>query len=211
MAHTLIVGTTECGKGLLAKDIVKRYAAAGYVVLVLDPTLSVWPGSYFVTDDPEFFLEEAKKWRECLLVLDEAGESVGRFAGEMKFVATRFRHLKHSAIFIVQKPGLLDSAVRDNCRYLALFNVSAYDSKKLADDFPAGGLRRAATLPQFHYLWASRFGGEATLGRVNTPWLSLSEEGGEEGEGPLSRENFDDEEKILDEDTEVCYVGDDVT
>jgi hypothetical protein len=98
--------------------------------------------------------------------VDEAGEAIGRYAGAMAELATRSRHDGHSAVFVVQRAALLDRTVRDQCRYIAAFSISAHDAKTLAMEWPQAGLEDAVALAQFEYLWASRFGGPAKRGIV---------------------------------------------
>lgn len=171
MAHTLVVGTTESGKTLLAKEIAARWIAEGLDVLVLDPKMQVWPGAAFITDDPEMYLDEVAHWEGCLLVVDESGTAIGHYGGVMRTLGTDARHESHSSVFVAQRATQLDPIIRDQCRYCAVFLSSAKAAVLMDDEFPRAGFRRASELDFFEYLWASRHGGEAVLRRVHTPWL----------------------------------------
>lgn len=173
MAHTLITGTTESGKSLLAKAIAREWHAEGYRVMVLDPRLSVWKGASLVTADSDFFMEEVNEWEHCLLIVDESGEAIGHYAPEMRTLATTLRHNFHSSIFIVQSATQLDPIIRRQCRYCAAFSCTEAEAKTLATEYPQAGFERAVTLRKFEYYFGSRFGGLAELGRVSTPWMRL--------------------------------------
>ena len=160
MSHMLIVGTTESGKSMLAKDIARRWTRAGGTAFVLDPLLHTWEATE-VTADGDRFLALATSHQSCLLVVDEGAETIGRYAGEMRWLATRSRHYGHTAVFVTQRATDVDRTVRDQCRHIAVFAVSAYDVALLVREFPQAGLERAVGLAQHHYFFASRFGGRA--------------------------------------------------
>ncbi len=171
MAHTLITGTSESGKSLLAKAICRRWATSGYRVMVLDPRLSKWDGAQLVTANSDFFLADVSGWEDCLLIVDESGEAIGHYAPIMRTLATSERHNGHSSIFIVQSPTQLDPIIRRQCRYCAAFSCGLADADTLDREYPQAGFRECVKLAKFEYLFASRFGGEAEKGRVSTPWL----------------------------------------
>ncbi len=130
----------------------------GFLVLVLDPLEDPgWPTPYRYTNRGEF-LKAGQNAQRCLLIIDEAGEMIGQFNEEMRWCATRARHLGHTSMFITQRPAQLSPTVRDQCSKLFLFRVSVDDAKTLARDWARPELEIASTLPQGQALAVPRFG-----------------------------------------------------
>lgn len=157
--HGLICGQTMSGKTTLARKIAKQHRDAGRGILVLDPlydeeltALADWS-----TDDPEKFLEVVFKNRNCTLVIDEGGQTIGRFAAHLERLATQSRHLGHMAVFISQRPMQISKTIRAQCGYLACFQVCGADAQGLADDFNAPALLSAPALLKGQYFMIRRF------------------------------------------------------
>ncbi len=115
-------------------------------ILVLDINNDPgWEADY-ITDDPEKYLIFVKANRGCQLFIDESGESIGRYAKDMMFLATRSRHFGHVATFIGQRAQMIDRNVRDQCSRLFLFSVSRKDAETFAEDWVDDGLHKAYEL-----------------------------------------------------------------
>lgn len=158
MAHVLILGMTESGKTTLAANLVKVYKRNQYGVIVLDELQDPrWQADY-ITDDPEEFLQVFWQSRECIAVIDEGGESVGRYDKAMQKTATRGRHWGHSCHYIAQRASQLAPIVRDQCTHLFLFCSSAKDGKLLAEEWNKPELAECSNFKQGEYIHAVKFG-----------------------------------------------------
>lgn len=159
MAHMLICGMTESGKSTLACQLSWKYREAGVNVIVLDPMLdSRWTAD-ILTADKEYFLRIVKdpKTRGCAIFVDESGEMIGHYHDEMFFLATRGRHAGHNCHFISQRPKQLAPTVRDQCSFLACFNVALPDAIEMSNNFNRPELRGANTLKKGEYFFCGRF------------------------------------------------------
>lgn len=149
---------TCSGKTTLAINLTRQYKRKGYGVLVLDPLLDKRWNADFITDDPNRFLESAKRSRNCKLFLDESGETVGRYNEQMFWLATRARHFGHQSHFITQRVVQLNRTCRDQASHLFVFRVSYLDAKTLAIDWSNPQLELSGTLDKFDFLYTTRFG-----------------------------------------------------
>lgn len=159
--HTLVVGKTDSGKSTAARRLVlEHFKPSGRYreVLALDYKKDPRFRADRITDNPEEFLEWVETSRDCLLLIDESSETVGRFAGAMRRIATMYRELGHQAIFIVQRGADLDKTVRRNCSNLFCFRTGADDAAELRKDFPALDPAAAARLDQGFYIFVPSFG-----------------------------------------------------
>lgn len=135
------------GKTTMAKRLVKqKREMTNRGILVLDPCLDPEWGADYLTDDKAEFLRVVKENRSCDLVIDESGETIGRYAKEMAFLATRSRHYGHTSTFIAQRAAQIDRNVRDQCTTLILFSVYKADAQSLAETFNDDLLLGAAEL-----------------------------------------------------------------
>lgn len=160
MGHSLILGTTKSGKSTLARRLVARYRVNGTHSMVLDPLEDpAWrsAGAKILTGDGEKFLALMFKTRSCALFVDESGEAIGRYSGEMKKLATRSRHYGHNAHFISQRGVDIDKTIRDQCDDLYLFRVSKKDAEVLADEYCYDELLGASQLNQGEFIKCGRF------------------------------------------------------
>lgn len=159
MAHIFVCGMTMSGKSFVAKEIARRVRRAGRAVLLLDPIGDVsWPCTWR-TDDPERFLAKAKASQGCLLVVDEAGEALGRGlqARGMQWLVTRSRHNGHRALICAQRATQIEPIFRDNCETLLLFSVFSDSAAIWAESFNDRELLNAPTLRQYHFYLKRRF------------------------------------------------------
>jgi GTPase SAR1 family protein len=157
MAHRLIVGMTGSGKTTLAKQYCEEYKSRGGSVLVFDPIGDTWPSEYVYNDFDEF-CDVAKKSRNCLLIVDESAEAIGRNAGDYMWLGTRSRHLGHTVVFITQRPQGVDRMVRDQCEDISCFMLSKYDAEQLVREYPQVGLNNIHIYPKGVCREGSKFG-----------------------------------------------------
>lgn len=150
--RVLILGITQSGKTTLAFNLAREYKESGRNVLVLDPDLRKEWNAHFITDDPEYFLKVVKMNKSCALFIDESGQTIGRYAPEMEWLATQSRKWGHKAHFITQRASQISPTLRNQCTNLFLFKQSPTDSKILACDFVADELKNAHKLKQGEYL-----------------------------------------------------------
>lgn len=160
--HSLIVGTTGCGKSTLAKKLSAGLKKSGKGVLVFDPLLSRdWYADY-ITDNKDDFLDLAKRSKNCVLFIDESVE-LGKFNASMDWFATRARHWGHVSFFICQRVQQLNKTVRDQCANLYLFRVSYGDAKILAEEFVQDELIKSCNLQRFAFIKTGRFSNPETF------------------------------------------------
>lgn len=160
MSHSLIIGMTMSGKSTLARSLVRESIRQGRECLILDPLDDpAWKksGAAVVTPDGKKFLEIVFKSSSCNIFVDESGEAIGRFAKEMKKLATRSRHYGHNAHFISQRAVDIDKTIRDQCNYLFIFRVSKKDAETLADEYGYEELLGASQLEQGEFIKCGRF------------------------------------------------------
>jgi len=156
-AHALILGQTLSGKTTLAKKLAANYQARGIKVIVLDPMNDAeWPND-FKTRDPDEFLAVLWDSEGCAFFIDEAGKSVGRFDDMMIETATEGRHFGHRGHYISQRGAQIAFTVRAQCTELFLFNTNLDDCKIHSKEWGEPLLLQGNVLPQFHYIYKSRF------------------------------------------------------
>ncbi len=137
--HTLVTGKTDTGKSAIVKRLIRdhfRRSGKYKKILVLDPKIDPGFLADFITGDPAEFLEVAEAETDCLLVLDESGETVGAHAGAVRKIATMHRGLGHQAFFITQRGAMLDKTIREQCSNLFIFRQGSEDARELARSFP---------------------------------------------------------------------------
>lgn len=156
MAHVLILGITWTGKTTLAFTLARMYKQKGTPRIILDPDMrkewEIEKDIDFITDDPEKFLAVCKANKSCALFIDESGQTIGRYSGEMQWVATNSRKWGHKAHFITQRATQLDPTVRCQCTSIFLFKQSLDDAKILSREFVADDLKESCNLQKGEYL-----------------------------------------------------------
>lgn len=138
-AHTLVTGMTEYGKTTFMKRLIKdafKHSGKYKKIIVLDEKKDPGFLADIVTDDPVYFLQSVEPETDCLLIIDDAGDNVGRYAGAIRKVATMYRGLGHQAFFITQRAQIFDRTMREQCSNLICFRQSLEDAKDLSRTFP---------------------------------------------------------------------------
>ena len=154
--HTLIVGPSGSGKTTFARKLAEAALDKGRRVLVYDVMLTDWPEGCEVFDDDHEFSQAAHRSRGALLIVDEAGEVIGRSNYELFWLATRSRHIGASTVFITHRPSQLAPVIRDNCQVLILFSSPASTGKLLAEEFNEPALEACTRLGVGKYIKANR-------------------------------------------------------
>lgn len=135
---------------------------AGVPVLVLDPSPTPWPDATFSTRDTDEFIRVVFANTRCLLIIDEAGEAIGRAMSAdhapRNKLATRTRHLGHSAIFISQDATTISPVIRRQCQRAWLFRQGHTSAKILREQMANEGIMAATQLRKGKCLYADLYG-----------------------------------------------------
>ncbi len=160
--HIGITGNSLSGKTTLARRLAALYHAAGRKVIVLDeimdPRWKTEGGADFVTDDGDQFLQVYWASQNCVAIIDEAGDSVGRYDKAMAKTATRGRHWGHLNIYVVQAPSMLGKNIRRQWGEVYAFQGDWSDGEALRKEFVQPALDGISELRQGEYIHAMRFG-----------------------------------------------------
>lgn len=165
------------GKTTLAKILAKHYRDNGVSTYVLDPFRDPGWGSpseqHRITSDPEEFLACIRnpESRQLALFMDEGGETVGHYAGAMRWPATMGRHHGHKSHFITQAPQQLDPVIRAQCSQAFIFRVNQSAMKILADEYCQPEILKAGELAKGEFIYVGRF---AAPRRARVDWASMS-------------------------------------
>jgi DNA helicase HerA-like ATPase len=155
--HILVAGQTLSGKTFLAKQLVANYKAKGVPVAVLDPLADPeWNADFETTNQAEF-LDYAKENESHLLVIDEGGQSIGRYNQAMEWVATMSRHWGHRSVIITQSPKQIPTTVRGQCTTVYLFRVTPPNSKVMFEEYGAEEFKEAHKLPKYYFFKYTAF------------------------------------------------------
>lgn len=165
--HTLIAGTTECGKTTLAKKLlIPTFKQSGISVIVLDPMSDPGWNADFQTTDPDEFLDVVWNSERCACFIDEAGQSSGAYDRPMHETATKGRHWGHRMHYLCQRPAQVAPVIRNQCTQVFAFLLEEEDAKAVSRSFVNKGLLEATTLLQGEYLYARKFSDDGTIGKT---------------------------------------------
>ena len=153
MPHTIVLGRSRSGKTTLTQQILKSLKNKGFGTLVLDPSgyAGRWDADY-VTADPHEFLDVVFASERCAFAVDEAGEMIGRFGGEMNKLASRSAQNGHRGFFICQRAKMIDPTIRSQCENIITFQQSKNDIKDLSEEFVSPELLAAPNLGKLEYI-----------------------------------------------------------
>ncbi len=149
------MGRTLSGKTTLAaQQAAKLKAELGRPLIVLDPNLDPRWQADFITHDAEKFLQVVKQSERCIVVVDESGESIGRYASPLEWLATRGRHWGHMCFFIGQRATQISKNVRTQCANVFIFRQAQSDAQVLAAEYAdsSGLILQAAELQQGEFI-----------------------------------------------------------
>jgi Predicted ATPase len=125
--------------------------------ILLDPMHDArWSVAYKTHDKGEF-LRAVWSSKNCNVIVDEAGDEIGRYDDVMNKLATRGRHWGHNCYFITQRPAQLSLTVRTQCDLLFCFRIDAGDAKALSQVFVEPKLLEVPTLQRYEYFYVRRF------------------------------------------------------
>lgn len=162
--HSLVIGTTGSGKTTLIKSLCRdlctktpRRDVIVYDPIKPNPDLDgpTWHLATVCTTQNEF-LRYFHASKNCMVVVDEAGATVGQHNEPMIQTATQGRHYGHDCIYITQRCKQITPTVRDNCGQLFLFATSPKDCKELVEDWNEPSLTAAADFNVFEFLHMRR-------------------------------------------------------
>lgn len=168
--HSLICGTTMSGKTTLAQILAGQYRDAHISTIVLDPFKDPKWGNpceptedhagHFITGNAQIYMGVVKnpETRQCALFADEGSESVGHYAGPMRWLATMARHWGHKSHFITQQPQTIDPVIRSQCSQAFIFRVNERAMKILADEYCQPEILKAGQLEKGQFIYVARFG-----------------------------------------------------
>lgn len=153
--HWLIIGMTMSGKTTLAKELSKKYSAAGIQCVVLDHMRDPgWSAAHVFSDADEFldYVRDPARCLRCALFVDESGQTLDKNDKRYRWLTTTSRHHGHRCHIIGQRAESIDRTTRSQCATLAAFNLSLPDAKQYARDFNAPELLECPTLTQGEYI-----------------------------------------------------------
>lgn len=156
MAHSLICGMTESGKSTLAKRMVAEFKKKGIGTLVFAPIDKRGWDADFQTDDLEHFKAVVLASKHCMVFVDEADLVCSRAQPENNWLAVRSRHRQHSVFFLTQRPQMINTTVRGQCKNLFCFCIAADDAKELARQWNCNMLKSAGILKTGEYVYAPK-------------------------------------------------------
>ncbi len=166
------------GKTTLAQILAGDYRSHAISTVVLDPFKDPKWGNvcepspehagHFITADSAQYLAIVKspECTRCALFMDESGESVGHYAGAMRWPATMGRHHGHKSHFITQAPQQLDPVIRAQCSQAFIFRINQSAMKILADEYCQPEILKAGELEKGEFIYIARFG-RPQRGRVD--------------------------------------------
>ena len=160
MAHYLVTGRTASGKSNWAKCMIRSMRSRGIKVLLLDPLRDPSYEADFRTTEPGEFMKMAfhPESKKCLLVVDEAGMSIGRYNPEMERLATMSRHFGHQSIFVTQSVVQISPIVRNNCENLVMFATGPQAAKMMSEQFGRPEIMETLNFGKGEYLFVPSFG-----------------------------------------------------
>jgi len=158
VAHSLICGMTESGKSTLAKRMCSEFRKQGIGVLVYAPIDKRGWDCDFLTDDLNHFKAVVLASRKCMVFIDEADTVCSRSQPENNWLAVRSRHRQHSVFFITQRPQMINTTVRGQCKNLFLFSIALDDAKDLARQWNCNPLKSVANFQTGEYIFAPKMG-----------------------------------------------------
>lgn len=165
--HNLIVGMTGSGKSTLLKyEIIPRFKKAGIKCAVLDPLGDPAFNADFQTKNSNEFLRFAFANQGWILVIDESGQSIGRYDYPMQALATSVRHKGNFSFFATHSATQLSPLVRGQCGNVFLFACAKQNFKVIADEWDQPKLLTLPRLGILEFYFVPKFG-EISKGKID--------------------------------------------
>lgn len=159
--HALLLGPTRCGKTTLMHALIKDYAQHGVQSLVFNPHREFYP----VPEQHQFtdlskFLKVARASKRCALIIEEAGEFIGRgkLAMDSVWITTGCAKWGHVSYVIAHTAGQLLPAIRGSCGRGFIFRQSEGSAGLLVEDFADKRLMKTTSLKRFEFVYAEKMG-----------------------------------------------------
>lgn len=153
-----IFGPKLSGKTTLAMALSRQYWRQQKIkTIVLDINGDAWGEHATATDNEEIFWQVVWKAQNCLVIVDEAAETINRDK-KLIPVFTRMRHNSHKLIVIGHSGMNLLPIMREQIDTIFLFRqgekAAAYWSETMAEK----GLLAASELPQYEFIKLQLYG-----------------------------------------------------
>lgn len=156
-----VFGPSLAGKTTLAKALSREYWQRYKMrTLVLDLNAEEWGQQALLFTDEEKFWIAVWKTQGCLVIVDEASETINRDKGLIG-VFTRLRHNNHKLLVIGHSGVNLLPIMRQQIDTLYLFRQSRKSCAIWVEDFIEDSLEQAFELEQYEFLRAERWRGKA--------------------------------------------------
>ncbi len=157
-SHKLVLGMTGFGKSTLNRQLIAQAwnQQPRVASLVLDPNLEGgWgEGAQFVTDNADEYLDIARRSESCLLLVEEAGETLQRDRS-YGWIVTRSRHFGHVAVLSTHFATDILPVMRNQCTEAFVFRQNFDAGKVLARQYADDLFLRAPQLGVGQYIHKS--------------------------------------------------------
>ena len=170
----LIVGLKGQGKSTLMMELVRQYKGLGLATAALTPIdrdLPRWQaaGVDFVTKDRAkllALLKDPRSWG-VMVMIDEAGQTIGRHDREVEGFCAEARHQGHTLHFGVQRATKMNKDIRENCTGLFAFRQGIDDAETLTRTFGHKELMECANLDVRQFIHCTTSKGSVSFGRLS--------------------------------------------
>ena len=129
--------------------------ASGRKVLVCDPLQSTWPATWQTTSRADL-VNVAKKSLGCLIICDEAGQTIARDPAA-EWLVTTARHWGHRFVALSHGGTQMTPTMRGQFSTVYLFGSTPRVTELWAEEFNEPLLLRASALPRFEFLEKTRY------------------------------------------------------
>lgn len=153
-----IAGESECGKSTLAKALSREiWRVKKIPSLIYDPRKYSWGNHAWVSGDESDWRAAVEKKRGCLVIIEDASETINRDREFSKFF-TCIRHQLHWLMVLCHDATDLLRPMRRNLNELYLFNQTPDAVEMWKESQPSmRGLELSIGLPQFTFIHSRKF------------------------------------------------------
>ena len=154
----LILGSSESGKSTIAKILIEQYKNfTDRKILVCDPMGYEWENADFVTQDSDELLEKAQKLENCLLFIDEAGKSIGRYPKGKTWFTDASRHNFHSVIICAHRSVHVSRDMIPHFNVFYLLSQTKKDAVELSEDLNDEKIKEIQFYKRLQFMRFQRF------------------------------------------------------